>query len=157
MINKVISGGQTGADIGGLQAAIAFGIETGGWIPQGFLTENGPTPELAKFGLVETKSESWAPRTYANASDADGTIRFAKNFDSRGEICTLKAIKAKDKPYIDVNSNHPISIEEVVKWIKENNIQVLNVAGNRESVAPGIQTFTEGYLRSVFRLVLSED
>lgn len=34
-INKIISGGQTGADQGVLDATIAMGIEYGGWIPTG--------------------------------------------------------------------------------------------------------------------------
>jgi hypothetical protein len=39
MLAKVISGGQTGA-------ARAFGISTAGWIPAGFLIENGPRSEF---------------------------------------------------------------------------------------------------------------
>ena len=33
MIEKVISGGQTGADRGALDAAIELGISDGGWFP----------------------------------------------------------------------------------------------------------------------------
>ena len=46
-------GGQTGADQGGLRAARACGIPTGGWAPRGWQTEDGPCPALANFGLVE--------------------------------------------------------------------------------------------------------
>jgi hypothetical protein len=53
MIERVISGGQTGADQGGLRAAQACGIPTGGWAPRGWLTEAGPAPWLADWGLVE--------------------------------------------------------------------------------------------------------
>ena len=41
---KVCSGGQTGADLGGLIAAKQAGLETFGWMPPGFLTEFGPKP-----------------------------------------------------------------------------------------------------------------
>lgn len=34
-ITKIISGGQTGADRAGLDAAIALGIPHGGWCPKG--------------------------------------------------------------------------------------------------------------------------
>jgi hypothetical protein len=34
-LTRLISGGQTGADQGGLRAARAAGIETGGWAPLG--------------------------------------------------------------------------------------------------------------------------
>jgi hypothetical protein len=53
MIQRVISGGQTGVDQAALRAAKACGIPTGGWCPLGFLTEAGPMPALADFGLAE--------------------------------------------------------------------------------------------------------
>ena len=152
-LKKLVSGAQTGADEGGLEAAVKFGIETGGWIPKGFRTEIGPRPELAKYNLVETTSSNFGPRTYANAHDSDGTIRFAFDFDSAGEKCTLKAINKFNKPYIDVDIEDPISVKEVVNWIKENNIKVLNVAGNRESTYPGLKKIVVDYLSEVFELL----
>lgn len=53
MIERVISGGQTGADQAALRAARACGIPTGGWAPRGWLTEDGPSLWLAEWGLVE--------------------------------------------------------------------------------------------------------
>ena len=53
MLERVISGGQTGADQTGLHAARACGIPTGGWAPRGWLTEAGPAPWLEEWGLVE--------------------------------------------------------------------------------------------------------
>jgi hypothetical protein len=142
---------QTGADQGGILAARKYGLKTGGWIPKGFLTEEGPQPQWEKFGLVETKSSSFGPRTYANVHDSDGTLRVAKNFNSGGEKCTLNAIIKFKKHYIDIHYDDPLPIDEVVQWIKLNKIKILNVAGNRESVAPGIQKFTEEYLTEVFK------
>ncbi len=136
---KLISGGQCGADAAGLKAAAGFGFETGGWIPKGWLTENGPKPSLAIFGLKEHSSSKYPSRTYANVKDSDGTIRFAANFQSPGEICTLKAINQYNKLHIDVNLNDPISPIEVAEWIKNNKITVLNVAGNRESTNPALK------------------
>ena len=40
-IKKIISGGQTGADQGALDAAIKYDFPHGGWIPKGRLTERG--------------------------------------------------------------------------------------------------------------------
>jgi Circularly permutated YpsA SLOG family len=53
MFERVITGGQTGADQGGLRAARACGVPTAGWAPRGWLTEAGPTLWLADWGLVE--------------------------------------------------------------------------------------------------------
>ena len=52
-IKKIISGFQTGADIGGILAAKRLGLETGGTMPKGFRTEDGPRPEFAElYGAV---------------------------------------------------------------------------------------------------------
>lgn len=144
MVIKVISGAQTGADIGGLIAAKKFGLETGGWIPKGFITLNGNKPEYAElYGIQELESNKYPPRTYANVRDSDGTLRFAKYFDSPGELCTFKAIKQYNKPYFDCNILNPFPIKNVIKWIDDNNIKILNIAGNTEKTAPGIQKYVE--------------
>ncbi len=153
MLEKIISGGQTGADQGGLEAGKEFGILTGGWMPKGFLTENGKCPELKeKFNLNEHSSEKYPPRTFTNARDSDGTIRFAVDFSSPGELCTLKAINQYSKPYIDIDVKDPIDIDLVVKWVNNNNIKTLNVAGNKESTYPGIQKFTREYLIKILNV-----
>jgi hypothetical protein len=147
MLKMICSGGQTGADMGGLLAAKQMGITTGGYIPKGCITEDGPRPAIAKhFNLTETSTSRYEPRTYANAKLGDGTIRFATDWYSAGEICTLEAIEKYSKPYIDIDPTNPRPVSEVEKWIKDNNIKVLNVAGNRESKSPGICKFTREYI-----------
>lgn len=47
MLERIVSGGQTGADQAALRAARAAGLPTGGWAPRGWLTEEGPAPWLA--------------------------------------------------------------------------------------------------------------
>lgn len=149
---KIISGGQTGADIGSLRAAKICGLETGGWLPQGCKTLLGPKPEyLLEFGMQEHTKGGYPPRTEANVRDSDGTIRFASNFSSAGEKCTLRAIKWFGKPHLDVNIRSPLPLEEVKNWLKEHGIQVLNVAGNSEETSPGIEKFVYDYLVEVFR------
>jgi len=49
MLERVISGGQTGADQAGWRAARASGIPTGGAMPGGFLTEDGARPDFAEL------------------------------------------------------------------------------------------------------------
>jgi len=75
---KVISGGQTVADQAGLIATRRFGIPTGGWMPNGFETADGPNPQLArKYRLREHRSGN-AERTATNWRDSDGTIHLAR-------------------------------------------------------------------------------
>jgi predicted Rossmann-fold nucleotide-binding protein len=132
-LSKVISGGQTGADTGGLMAAKRFGIETGGWMPKGFKTLAGPRPYMAeKYSCKEHTSDSYAIRTELNVKESDATVRFAGDFSSRGEICTLNAIKKYKKPYFDVDLSDPPEVREFLEWLEANKVLTLNVAGNSE-------------------------
>ena len=157
-IKKVISGGQTGADRGALRAAFKLGIETGGWIPKGCLTETGPDPSLiSHYGCKEHSSSKYPPRTFANVRDSDATIRFAKDFSSAGERCTLKAIQQYGKPFLDVlileldvfTLGLHGSVNPVRRWLNEHNVKVLNVAGNRESTCPGIELLVYRFMGKV--------
>ena len=134
MITKIISGGQYGVDLAGLAVGAELGIETGGHIPKGYKTKYGPRPKLQFLGLIETESEEYPTRTFLNVKNSDGTIRFANNFLSKGELLTLKAIQQYKKPYLDIDLNELISgnylIFDIHEWFKEHNIQVLNIAGN---------------------------
>ena len=57
-IKKVISGGQTGADQGGLMAAWERGIATGGAVPFEYRTNLGPNPILEALGLEVTDAKN---------------------------------------------------------------------------------------------------
>jgi len=152
---RVISGGQTGADQAGLIAARRFGIATGGWMPKGFLTSTGPAPELAReFGLREHPG-NYADRTETNVRLADGTLRFAASFETLGEKCTLKWLRHHRKPFMDIDLATPPPVEEVAAWIKRHNVKVLNVAGNvepksKKAKTSGITEFVIDYLCRVF-------
>jgi hypothetical protein len=68
MVERIISGGQTGADRGGLTAAIKLGIPHGGWCPKGRRAEDGQVP--ACYHLEETGSSSYQARTKRNVLEA---------------------------------------------------------------------------------------
>lgn len=145
-IRKIISGGQTGADQGGLEAAYEEGIPTEGLMPKGFKTEDGNKPEIAaKFGLEQDSSYNYPPRTRKNAAAADVTLWFGNN-DSAGYKCTYNACVSANKPFVDVTNK---SVEEIVEIIKANKYQVINIAGNRESSNLGIQNYVKAQMRCV--------
>ena len=75
MIEKIISGGQTGADCAALDFAIEHGIPHGGWCPGGRLAEDGPID--ARYQLKETPSANYTQRTEWNVRDSDGTVVFS--------------------------------------------------------------------------------
>lgn len=141
MLKKIISGGQTGIDKMGLIAAAENGFETGGTAPSGFITENGVDYMLRNYGLNEIsqedkafyekltgKSDRYTPRTYVNTRDSDGTVYFSSDNNSPGSKTTKAGCVYHNKPFI-MNPN----IESLCKFIDDNNIETLNVAGNRGS------------------------
>lgn len=125
-LRKVISGGQTGADETGLICARALGLETGGTCPKGCWTETGPNPELVlDYGLVESASWEYPPRTRANVRDSDATLWFGRK-SSAGYRCTAKACQELRKR-IFCNPD-AAQMQALVQTY-----EVLNVAGNRAS------------------------
>ncbi len=57
MLDKIVSGGQTGADRAALDFAIKNKIPHGGWVPKGRLAEDGPLP--AKYKVKEMPTDSY--------------------------------------------------------------------------------------------------
>jgi Circularly permutated YpsA SLOG family len=154
MLERIVSGGQSGADQAGWRAARALGIATGGWMPVGLLTEAGPRPEFAEmFGAVEMPGGDYPERTRANVRDSDATLWFG-NPDSPGGRTTLRACAGFGKPVYLVNEGLT-QPADVAAWIEAEEVRVLNVAGNRESTEPGIGERAEPFLIAVFgRLAL---
>ena len=62
MIEKIISGGQTGVDRAALDVALAFNIPCGGWCPKGRKAEDGVI--AAQYPLTETPSPDYSQRTF---------------------------------------------------------------------------------------------
>ncbi len=144
-VRKIISGGQTGADQGGLAAGKALGLETGGTAPLGYRTDAGAMPSLGRdYGLGEDASYSYPPRTRKNVQDSDGTVIFG-NTSSPGSKMTAYACIRQHKPYI------PNPTPQVLRaWCEGNSIEILNVAGNRERTNPGMFQKTKDTLIEAF-------
>jgi len=122
-LRKIISGGQTGADVTGLLCARALGLETGGTAPKGYGTEGGPNLELEVFGLVESATRD-------NVKNSDHTLWFG-NTGSPGYWCTYKAAEFYNKTF----TSNPT--KERMLQIAET-FEVINVAGNRASKNPDV-------------------
>ena len=127
-------------------------------MPSGFLAHDGTHPEFAeKYGIRETASTQYQPRTALNVKESDATLRFATDWNSPGETLTLRLCVEHEKPCFDVSLGGGRTPEEVVEWIVATRVRVLNVAGNSERRSPGIEEYVVEFLGDVFRLlVLSE-
>jgi hypothetical protein len=133
--SKIVSGGQTGVDRGALDAAMALGIPHGGWCPKGRLAEDGSIP--ADYQLTETDSPVYAVRTERNVLDSDATLILCRGRPSGGTDLTLRLARRHGKPHLVVDLNEP-ALAKVRLWLAKNKPATLNVAGPRESQAPGI-------------------
>lgn len=148
----IISGMQSGADQGCLRAARTLGIATGGYAPKGYLTEGGPDPAFGKeFGLLEHWSQhDYAPRTEANVKLGDATVIFGRR--SVGSNLTERLCQQHRKPFIWITD--PAKPGEMLRfklWLARHQPEVLNGAGNRESVTPGIGALVEAFLVKALR------
>ena len=144
-IFKIISGGQTGADKGGLIAAKKAKLKTGGIAPKGFMTEAGKDPSLkSEYGLRENFSDNLKERTLSNLRGAHCTIVFATKPGSRGTKFTIDSLKKEKRMHLVVNPFEADASEKVKEFIdlvyaRYKNPLIVNVAGNRESRSKGIE------------------
>jgi len=135
MIQKIISGAQTGADRAGIDAAIELGIDYGGWVPKGRKAEDGIVPKKYT-NLQEMTRGRYPKRTEQNVIDSDGTLIITHGKLTGGSKLTQKVAKKHDRPCIHINLNETLlfmASSEINSWIIENGIEVLNVAGSRAS------------------------
>lgn len=149
MIEKIISGAQSGADIAGLNVARDLGISTGGTMPLGYRTEYGDRPEYKDmYNVTENEHRNYLYRTEENVMNSDGTLVFG-NATEGGSLKTIKFCRTHKKPwYVITFPEENLCKLSVKDWIEVNNIKILNIAGNRESTNPGISLFTYSFLKN---------
>lgn len=177
MILKVISGGQTGADRAGLDAAKRNGLSTGGTAPKDFYTTDGPAPELAGYGLIELDAfgaNGYRKRTKLNVGDCDLTIAIASHFNSPGEILTRNACKNLNKSIISFHFSADMDVQdwleseefmtsffEVSNFIKRAALTqdqfTLNVAGNSARTSPRSYMFSFAACDKIFKKVIEDE
>jgi hypothetical protein len=150
MIRKIISGGQTGADQAALDVAIKLGIPHGGWIPAGRRTEAGRLADT--YHLRETPTADYAERTEQNVLDSDGTLILSHGELSGGSDYTRTMAIRHQRPWLFIDLDRTpafAAVQQIVAWIREHAIEVLNVAGPRASRAPRIYHDTAKIMESV--------
>jgi hypothetical protein len=146
LIRRIVSGGQTGVDRAGLDVAIRYGIEYGGWVPQGGIAEDMRTPPglLAHYPrLQEAPTTSMSARTKMNIRDSDATlvIRIPNGPLSPGTKLTIDSCRETGKPVLVVDPLEWDGADQIAEFIHLLDIEppiVLNVAGPRESKSRGI-------------------
>jgi hypothetical protein len=137
---KIISGGQTGVDRAALDIALRHGIECGGWCPAGRLDEFGKIPD--HYPIQELQGGGFTERTLQNVKDSDGTVVVYCDDLSGGTAQTVYFCLELKRPHELIDASK-ISAEGAAKligyFVDKNKINILNVAGPRQSEWP------EGY------------
>lgn len=136
---RIVSGGQTGADRAALDTAIALGIPHGGWCPKGRKAEDGPLDP--RYALRETSSADYHVRTERNVRDSDGTVVITIGIPTGGSALTLELAGRHGKPVLHLDlaeQDDAEAAEDLELWRQVRGIDVVNVAGPRESTRPGI-------------------
>jgi Circularly permutated YpsA SLOG family len=149
---KVVSGGQTGVDRAALDAARARGLPSGGWCPRGRKAEDGPIG--VDYPLRETPSDDYPQRTEWNVRDSDGTLVLPRGEPSPGTAFTIDVAKRLGRPLLVLDLDDEPDPAAARRWIADERIRVLNVAGPRESQSPGIGAAARAFLERLFRLTI---
>jgi predicted Rossmann-fold nucleotide-binding protein len=153
-LKKIISGGQTGVDRAALDVSLTLNIPCGGWCPKGRKAEDGPLP--SSYPLTETPSSDYAQRTEWNVRDSDGTLIIQDGAPKGGTALTIELAKAYVKPCLMISINDPSWPTHARQWIAENKLRILNIAGARESEAPGIYQKSSAMLHGLFAEIEKE-
>ena len=124
----------------------------GGFVPKGRWTEDGPLPADYE-NMIETQSPRPASRTRRNIRASDATLVLTRGEADGGTRLTLRIAERLGKPLLHVDFARTAVEEacaEIRSWLDATKPATLNVAGPRESKAPGIHEQVRALLRSVF-------
>ncbi|PJI37523.1 MAG: molybdenum cofactor carrier [Rhizobium sp.] len=146
---KIVSGGQTGVDRAALDVALALGLPSGGWCPQGRRAEDGIIPD--RYPLRETVEPDDETRTRRNVEDSDGTLILNWGKLDGGTALTAAHARQIGKPCLIVALEEGIEPAAFRDGLNEHRIAVLNVAGPRESQRLGIQAAAYSCLEGLLR------
>jgi len=129
-----VSGGQTGADVAGLDWSIGAGIAHGGWCSKSRKTDDSLTD--SRYALTETPGKGYLQRTEWNVRDSDATVIFT--VDARldgGSKRTADFVDLHGRPWLHMRPG--VDPKYLAAFVDRHRVKVLNVAGKRPSSAPG--------------------
>lgn len=142
--NRIVSGGQTGVDRAALDVALELALDCGGWCPRGRRAEDGPLDN--RYPLRETTLRRYGQRTDWNVRDSNGTLILFRTGMDGGTRLTRERARSRGRPCKTVDLDRHPGTEPVRRWIRRHRIQVLNVAGPRESSSPGVYGRAKAFL-----------
>jgi hypothetical protein len=145
---KIVSSGQTGAEIGGLVAAKQHGVDTGGFAVMGFETEDGNKPEYElEYNLVDENLPHYAANI-KNVIYSDSTFIFTDYPEAPCPNSIVFICKERGKPYA-INPTET----DIIRYIKIMGLNTINIYGDYESITPGIEDRVKKLLLDVLGMI----
>lgn len=162
---KVISGGQTGADMAGLRAAKRAGLETGGTAP--FRVDGYG---LTVLTIPQNIKARYIKRSQLNVDAADATVAFRTKASAGTDKTIGYCIIGKwsdappvgwfpfwepafvHKPVLVIIEMNQMSKGALLTFLKEHCVHTLNVAGHRDD-GNGWEAAVETFLVDVFNSI----
>ena len=140
-------------DRGALDAALDRDWPCGGTCPKGRLDEYGRIPD--HYPLREAGSARWEVRTRMNVDAADATLILARRLPlTGGTRLTSEYAREQGKPVLILVE--PWGVGDILDWLAVVRPNILNVAGPRESGAPGIGRAAASFIGNVMDVLTAE-
>ena len=100
------------------------------------MAEDGIIPN--RYHLIQLESSKYLTRTIENVKISDGSLIVHKGTVAGGTLEAINYSHIKNKPLFEINLLEDLKQTQVNfhHWICENYIDLLNVAGPRESDGP---------------------
>ena len=151
-ISKIITGGQTGVDRAALDAALEHDIPHGGWCPKGRVAEDGIIDK--KYNLMDMPDKNYSSRTKQNVKDSDATFIIYRDSLSGGTLLTYNYAKRINKPVYKLDLTKQFLLDDTLEWLLIHSVQILNIAGPRESLNKGIYVEAKEIINELFDLIM---
>jgi hypothetical protein len=146
-LEMVVSGGQSGVDRAALDAAMAAGLEVGGWCPRGRWAEDGPI--APHYPLREADLRRVCRRTLWNIRDSDATLVIVCGRPRGGTALTIHG-QAGQRPRLVVDPRDRRAVARIRRWLHRHRVRVLNIGGPRASEDPEIYRLASELLAVLF-------
>jgi hypothetical protein len=151
MMRKLISSGQTGVELAGLDVAIKLGIDHGGWAPRGKRNAQGPISTI--YQLDQVAAVGFNTAIEQNVISADGTLLVTRGKKSpRTQYAIEMSLKhQRQLLHVDLSQNAPFEAASLISsWCSLQQIGIAFITGPQSDSDPQIYTQTLKIMETAF-------